>query len=95
MRHCSATSSTPTEPSTQIITIVVIILMSLTTFLTQRQMMMKNMPAAAMDNPFAQQQKILLYVLPLVFAVSGVYFPIGVLLYWLTTNLWTMGSSST
>jgi YidC/Oxa1 family membrane protein insertase len=39
----------------------------------------------------AQQQKILLYVFPLVFAVSGVYFPVGVLLYWLTTNLWTMG----
>jgi len=25
-----------------------------------------------MDNPFAQQQKILLYVFPLIFAVSGV-----------------------
>jgi YidC/Oxa1 family membrane protein insertase len=32
-----------------------------------------------------------LYVLPLVFAVSGVNFPIGVLLYWLTTNVWSMG----
>ena len=39
-----------------------------------------NMPASAMDNPFAQQQKILLYVFPLVFAVTGVNFPIGVLL---------------
>jgi YidC/Oxa1 family membrane protein insertase len=53
--------------------------------------MMKNMPAAALDNPFAKQQKMLLYVLPLVFAVSGVNFPIGVLLYWLTTNVWSMG----
>ena len=44
-----------------------------------------------MNNPFAQQQKILLYVFPLVFAVSGVNFPIGVLLYWLTTNVWSMG----
>jgi YidC/Oxa1 family membrane protein insertase len=77
--------------STQILTVVLIILMSLTTFTTQRQLMMKNMPAAALDNPFAQQQKILLYVLPLVFAVSGVNFPIGVLIYWLTTNLWSMG----
>ena len=49
------------------------------------------MPADAMNNPFAQQQKILLYVFPLVFAVSGVNFPVGVLLYWLTTNLWSMG----
>ena len=75
----------------QIITVVLIVLMSATTFTTQRQLMMKNMPAAALDNPFAQQQKILLYVLPVVFAVSGVNFPIGVLLYWLTTNLWSMG----
>ncbi len=65
--------------------------MSATTFTTQRQLMMKNMPAAALDNPFAKQQKLLLYVLPLVFAISGVNFPIGVLLYWLTTNAWSMG----
>jgi YidC/Oxa1 family membrane protein insertase len=77
--------------STQILTVVLIVLMSLSTFTTQRQLMMKNMPASALDNPFAQQQKILLYVLPLVFAVSGVNFPIGVLIYWLTTNLWSMG----
>jgi YidC/Oxa1 family membrane protein insertase len=77
--------------STRILTIVLIALMSASTFTTQRQLMMKNMPAAALDNPFAQQQKILLYVLPLIFAVSGVNFPIGVLIYWLTTNLWSMG----
>jgi YidC/Oxa1 family membrane protein insertase len=75
----------------KIITIILIILMSASTFTTQRQLMMKNMPAAALDNPFAKQQKMLLYVLPFVFAVSGVNFPIGVLLYWLTTNVWSMG----
>jgi YidC/Oxa1 family membrane protein insertase len=75
----------------QIVTLVMIVLMSATTFITQKQLMSKNMPADAMNNPFAQQQKILLYVFPLIFAVSGVNFPIGVLLYWLTTNLWSMG----
>ena len=53
--------------------------------------MTKNMSAEALNNPFAQQQKILLYVFPLIFAVSGVNFPVGVLLYWLTTNIWSMG----
>jgi YidC/Oxa1 family membrane protein insertase len=76
---------------TQLVTVVLIILMSATTFTTQRQLMRKNMPASALEGQFAQQQKILLYVLPLVFAVSGVNFPIGVLLYWLTTNIWSMG----
>ncbi|HZI97300.1 MAG TPA: membrane protein insertase YidC [Actinomycetales bacterium] len=75
----------------KILTVVLIILMSATTFTTQKQLMTKNMPAAALDNPFARQQKVLLYALPVIFAVSGVNFPIGVLLYWLTTNLWSMG----
>jgi YidC/Oxa1 family membrane protein insertase len=34
---------------------------------------------------------MLLYILPVVFAVSGVAFPIGVLVYWTVSNLWTMG----
>ncbi len=87
----SSTFLGSTDINVKIITVVLIILMSATTFTTQRQLMMKNMPAAALDNPFAKQQKMLLYVLPLVFAVSGVNFPIGVLLYWLTTNAWSMG----
>jgi len=77
--------------ATKIVAGILIVLMSATTFTTQRQLMMKNMPAAALDNPFAQQQKIILYALPVIFAVSGVNFPIGVLIYWLTTNLWSMG----
>jgi YidC/Oxa1 family membrane protein insertase len=48
------------------------------------------MPADALTGQYAQQQKILLYVLPLVFAIGGVAFPIGVLIYWTTSNLWTM-----
>jgi YidC/Oxa1 family membrane protein insertase len=78
-------------PATQVLTVVLIILMSASTFTTQRQLMTKNMPASALDNPFARQQKVLLYVLPVFFAISGVNFPIGVLIYWLTTNLWSMG----
>ncbi|MBT0993493.1 membrane protein insertase YidC [Cellulomonas sp. DKR-3] len=75
----------------QIVTILLIVAMSATTFLTQRQLTMKNMPPAAKQGPMAQQQKVLLYVLPLIFAFSGVNFPIGVLIYWTTTNLWSMG----
>ena len=70
---------------------VLVVSMTATTFLTQRQLMSKNMPADAMTGPYAQQQKMLLYILPLVFAIGGVAFPIGVLIYWTTSNLWTMG----
>jgi len=81
----------PSDLNTKIVCVVMIVLMSATTFTTQRQLMMKNMPASALDNPFAKQQKVLLYLMPLMFVFSGVTFPIGVLLYWLTTNLWSMG----
>ena len=75
----------------QILAAVLVVAMTATTFLTQRQLMSKNMPADAMTGQYAQQQKMLLYVLPVVFAVGGIAFPIGVLFYWTTSNLWTMG----
>jgi len=88
----SATFLGSSVSGVKIVTVVLIILMSATTFTTQRQLMMKGMPAASLENnPMVQQQKILLYVFPIIFAVSGVNFPVGVLIYWLTTNIWTMG----
>ena len=80
-----------TDLATKIVTVVLIVLMSATTFTTQRKLMRKNLPASAMDNPYMKQQNIILYLMPLFFALSGINFPIGVLLYWLTTNLWSMG----
>jgi YidC/Oxa1 family membrane protein insertase len=79
-----------TTVDTKIVAAVMIVLMTATTFITQRQLMVKNQPMGQ-DNPLMQQQKILLYVFPAMFAVFGINFPIGVLIYWLTTNLWTMG----
>jgi len=77
--------------STRIVTIALIVAMAATMFLTQRQLTMKNMPAAALEGQAAQTQKIMLYVMPLVMGFSGVGFPVGVLLYWTTTNIWSMG----
>jgi YidC/Oxa1 family membrane protein insertase len=74
--------------ATVIVSIVLIALMTLTTFITQRQLIVKNVAA---DNPMVRQQKILMYVFPVMFAVFGINFPIGVLIYWFTTNVWSMG----
>ena len=74
----------------RIVTLILIALMTITTFTTQKQLMVKGMPAGQ-SNPLMQQQKILIYVFPLMFAVFGINFPIGVLFYWLTTNVWSMG----
>jgi YidC/Oxa1 family membrane protein insertase len=84
-------ASGPDATHVRVLAAILVIAMTATTFLTQRQLMTKNMPHDALTGQYAQQQKILLYVLPLVFAVGGIAFPIGVLLYWTTSNLWTMG----
>ena len=73
-----------------VVAAILVVAMTATTFMTQRQLMSKNMPADALSGPYAQQQKMLLYVLPVVFAIGGVAFPIGVLVYWTVSNLWTM-----
>jgi YidC/Oxa1 family membrane protein insertase len=76
----------------KIVTVFLIAFMSATTFTTQRQLMVKGMPKMdSSNNMMLQQQKIMLYLFPVIFAVSGVNFPIGVLIYWSTTNLWTWG----
>ncbi|MFG3656505.1 membrane protein insertase YidC [Streptomyces sp. NPDC047706] len=74
----------------RIVTAIMIVLMSLSQFYTQRQLMTKNVDTSV-KTPFMQQQKMLMYVFPVIFAVFGINFPVGVLVYWLTTNVWTMG----
>jgi YidC/Oxa1 family membrane protein insertase len=76
----------------KLVTVLLIFIMSASTFTTQRQLMVKGMPKNNdPNNMMLQQQKIMLYLFPIIFALSGVHFPIGVLIYWSTTNFWTWG----
>ena len=79
-----------TVTDVRVVTALMIVLMSASQFYTQRQLMTKNVDTTV-KTPFMQQQKMLMYVFPLMFAVFGINFPVGVLVYWLTTNVWTMG----
>ncbi|MER8071744.1 membrane protein insertase YidC [Streptomyces sp. NPDC094034] len=74
----------------RVVTAIMIVLMSASQFYTQRQLMTKNVDLTV-KTPYMQQQKMLMYIFPVIFAVTGVNFPVGVLVYWLTTNVWTMG----
>ena len=76
----------------RLVAAVMVILMGASTFYTQRQMMARA--GTVTDPQQIMVQKIMLYVLPFSFAVSGFFFPVGVLLYWLTTNLWSMGQQA-
>ncbi|MFJ9946368.1 membrane protein insertase YidC [Kitasatospora sp. NPDC091207] len=86
----SATFVGSSDVSVKIVVAIMIILMSLSQFITQRQLMTKNVDLTV-KTPFMQQQKMLMYVFPIMFAVMGINFPVGVLVYWLTTNIWSMG----
>jgi YidC/Oxa1 family membrane protein insertase len=74
----------------RVVTVVMILLMSASQFFTQRQLMTKNVNLEV-KTPFMNQQKMLMYIFPIMFAVFGINFPVGVLIYWLTTNVWTLG----
>ena len=62
--------------------------MCFTTFFTQKQIMKRSGPV---EGQAATVQRLMLYGMPLSLFVSGFFFPIGVLLYWFTNNLWTLG----
>jgi YidC/Oxa1 family membrane protein insertase len=62
-----------------------IIAMAITTYISQRQLMAKQ---TAEVNP---QQQMLLRIMPLMFVIFAVNVPLAVVLYWVTTNLWSMG----
>ena len=83
----------PVSPfgATQITALVLMVGMTGVLFMTQLQLMSKNMPPEALTGPFAQQQKMMLYIFPVMYLFMGVTIPVGVLVYWLTSNVWTLG----
>lgn len=70
---------------------VMVVLMTVSQFITQRQIMAKNISKEMKESATYRQQQVLLYILPLVFLFSGFAFPLGVMMYWLVSNFWTMG----
>lgn len=86
----TAASQDPVQVVVIVIAVVMVILMTASQFITQLQIMSKNQSPEMKASPMYRQQRILLYILPLVFAFSGFAFPIGVMFYWLVSNAWTM-----
>lgn len=93
--HTSLIDAVNTKPAgwelTVIILVILVILMIGSQFFTQLQIISKNLSPEAKTGQAYQMQKIMLYVLPLGFIFSGLFFPLGVVIYWFVSNLWTMG----
>lgn len=73
-----------------VLLVILVVLMIASQFFTQLQIISKNLSPEAKTGQAYQMQKIMLYVLPLGFIFSGVFFPLGVVIYWFISNLWTM-----
>src|ERR1019366_453851 len=81
----------PLSSSGRVVILITVLVSAATTFMTVRQSTKGGMtPQMTPDNPMASSQKFMAYIVP-VFALSGLYWQYGLVLYWVTTNLWTLG----
>jgi YidC/Oxa1 family membrane protein insertase len=75
-----------------IIAAITVALSATTTFLTVRQSSKRGLMQTNVDpdNPMAATQKYMMYIVPF-FSLTGLYWQYGLVVYWLTTNVWTLG----
>jgi YidC/Oxa1 family membrane protein insertase len=72
-----------------IVTPMLVVIMMVTTFLTSRQMILKT--GWSQDPQQRMIQKLMLYGIPVSLLLSGWAFPVGVIIYWVTQNLFSLG----
>jgi len=75
---------------TQVAAIILVLMMTGLFFVTQKQLMGKNATPQSQEGMMAQQQKMMLYIFPIMYLVIGLWIAVGVLVYWVTNNLWTL-----
>ena len=75
-----------------IVALITVVLSATTTFMTVRQSAKRGLMQTNVDpnNPMAQSQKYMQYIVPF-FSLTGLYWQYGLVLYWVTTNVWTLG----
>jgi YidC/Oxa1 family membrane protein insertase len=83
-----ALDPTTNTASVKVIAGVLVLMMMATTYATSRQMILKT--GWAEDPQQKMIQRLMLYGIPLSLLVSGSLFPIGVIIYWVTNNLFTL-----
>jgi YidC/Oxa1 family membrane protein insertase len=73
----------------KIIAAILVLTMMTTTYMTTKQMI--NRTGRAVDPQQRMIQTLMLYGIPASLLVSGALFPIGVIIYWVTNNLFSLG----
>ena len=80
------------QPAIVTVFIAAIVLMVVLQFVSMRLSFSRNMPDMG-DNPMAQSQRSMMYVMPLMFIFSGAFFQMGVVIYTVTASFWALGQS--
>ncbi len=80
------------QPSVVAVFVAAIVLMVALQFFSMRLSFSRNMPDMG-DNPMAQSQRSMMYVMPLMFIVSGAFFQMGVVIYTVTASFWALAQS--
>ena len=80
------------QPAIVSVFVAAIILMVVLQFVSMRMSFSRNMPDMG-DNPMAQSQRSMMYVMPLMFIFSGAFFQMGVVIYTVTASCWALAQS--
>jgi YidC/Oxa1 family membrane protein insertase len=90
-RFLDAWNAVPKNISGLVVCGIAVAISSITTYFSVRASMARQ-PAVDSGNPMASAQKMMVYLAPL-FGIFGLGFPLGVLLYWMTSNSWTLAQT--
>ena len=80
------------QPSVVAVFVAAIVLMVGLQFFSMRLSFSRNMPDMG-NNPMAQSQRTMMYIMPAMFIVSGAFFQMGVVIYTVTASFWALGQS--
>lgn len=80
-------------PGAQAMALAAIIMMCATMLVQQWTLLHHNTPREVMTSPQFRMQRVTALTMPLIYIVSGMHLPFGVLLYWMTNNLWNLGQT--
>ena len=75
--------------ATRVVIIVLVVISAAATFYTQ--ILVRQSQVTVPVGTAATVQRLMLVGIPVSVLFSGLFFPLGVLLYWFTSNVWTMG----
>lgn len=74
----------------QVVAVVVVAAAALATLVTQRRQQRLNTPPQDPGDPTATASRVMVHLAPVMLVLSGLWLPLGVLTYWLVSNLWAL-----